>query len=125
MIWPDYIKDLFSRLPEPVRRVVPYSAASAMISGLAFTLLWPRFGRTLMGSTIGVTLVFLSGLTIISAERPESLALFPSEWQAQVALLAGFVLLGALIQWQLLPVRAESNHTSEPEAHQSLQPQGR
>jgi hypothetical protein len=125
MIWPQYAQDCFMRLPEPVRRVVPYSMASAIISGLAFTLLWPRFGRAFMGSTLGVTLVFAGGLPLVSDRQPQWLAYLPSEWQAQVGMLAGFVLLGALIQWQILPARHEVKHVEEAEPQQSLQPQGR
>src|SRR5688500_14725601 len=98
MIWPVYAKDFFFRFPEQVRRVVPYSVATAMISGLAFTLLWPRFGRMFMGSTMGVTLVFFAGLTLVADRHPTWITSLPSEWQAQVGTLVGFVLLGALIQ---------------------------
>jgi hypothetical protein len=125
MQWPAYVQDLNARFPDAVRRVVPYSLATAMISGLAFTLLWPRFGRTFMGSTVGVTLVFLAGLTLIADRQPLFLSYIPSQWQAQVGTLVGFVLLGALIQWQLLPGKHETNHPNEQEPQQSLQPQGR
>jgi hypothetical protein len=125
MIWPDYVKDCFFRFPEHVRRVVPYSMATAMISGLAFTLLWPRFGRAFMGSTLGVTMVFAAGLALMSDRQPQFLVYLPNEWQAQVGMLVGFVLLGALIQWQLLPGRHDIKHVDEQEPQQSLQPQGR
>ena len=125
MIWPDFVKDCFFRLPEHVRRVVPYSVASAMVSGLAVTLLWPRFGRTFMGSTLAVTLVTVAGLTLMNDRQPQWLMYLPSEWQAQVMLLVGFVLLGALVQWQILPGKHEIKPFEEQEPQQSLQPLGR
>jgi hypothetical protein len=104
---PEHAQDIWQRLPETVRRVVPYSTSTAMISGLALTLLWPRIGRLLMASTWGVTMIFVCGLILVYTQRPEWLRFVPEPKGAQAAILSGMVILGALIQWQLLPTRRE------------------
>jgi hypothetical protein len=103
MTVPQYAQDLWQRLPPPVARVVPYAAATAMVSGLCVTLLWPRVGRTLMGASLGVTLLVACGLTLVRAQRPAWLAHVPMEIPVQAGVLAGLTLVGALAQWQLLP----------------------
>jgi hypothetical protein len=104
---PQYAQDLWRRLPEPVSRVMPYAAATAMISGLCITLLWPRIGRTMMGSTLGLSIVLLCGLTLVQCERSWWLKFIPLGAAEQAAVLAGSVLLGMLVQWQILPSRKE------------------
>jgi hypothetical protein len=105
---PEHARDIFQRLPEQVRRVVPYSAATAMISGLCITLLWPRVGRLLMATTMGVTLLFLASLTLISLKQPDWIRYIPPETEAQIGVLLALVVLGTLVQWQILPTRKET-----------------
>lgn len=99
----EHARDVWNRLPEPVRRVMPYSAATAMITALSIVLLWPRLGKTLALSATGVTLLLLSMLTLIADRQPKWIDVIPRQPVIQASVLVGMVLLGALIQWQLLP----------------------
>jgi hypothetical protein len=86
---------------------MPYAAATAMISGLCVTLLWPRFGRTMMGSTLGLSVILICALTLVLCERSTWLKFVPIDAVIQVAVLGGLTLLGMLVQWQLLPGRKD------------------
>jgi hypothetical protein len=79
-----------------------------MISGLCITLLWPRVGRLLMATTLGVTLLFLAGLTLISLKQPDWIRYIPPENEAQIGVLLALIVLGTLVQWQILPSRKET-----------------
>src|SRR5262249_8336457 len=113
---PEHAKDIYQRLPDPVQRVVPYSAAAAMISALCLTLLWPKLGRLLMATSLGVTLIFLAGLELIARQESSWLTYFPPSIQGQIGMLTALVLLGMVIQWQILPTRKEAHVMDE---HQS------
>ncbi len=104
-------------LPEQVRRVIPYAAGGAMLSALAITLLWPRVSRTLMASTMGVTLMFVGGLILVASRKPDWLRYVPEQRGIQAGILGALVVLGALIEWQLLPVRRKE--VAEPKEQQS------
>ena len=116
MTLPERGQDMWQRLPDPVRRVLPYAAATAMISGLSVTLLWPRVGRVLMCSCLGLTLLIPSAVTLISIRKPDWLMQIPSDPAGQYAIFAGMILLGALIEWQLLPAKRHRAPTKEERA---------
>ena len=61
----DYVRfgtQLWSGLPGDVTRLLPWAAGSAMISGVAMAILWPRVATALNWSLAGVTLVLCLGL---------------------------------------------------------------
>lgn len=116
---PEHAQDIWQRLPDPVRRVVPYSAATAMISALCLTLLWPRVGRMFMASTMGVTLIFCCGLLVVATQKPEWLKFIPPDRGIQAGILGATGLLGALIQWQFLPSRKQLPVDPAAEVQQS------
>lgn len=121
---PQHAQDVWQRLPRPVAKVLPYSAATAMISGLCVTLLWPRVGRVLMGSALGITTLLLCALSLLQTQRPAWLVHVPAELPVQTGILAGAAVLGALVQWQLLPAKKEAPPTDH-ERQQPRQPLGR
>lgn len=102
---PQHARDVWDRLSEPVRRVLPYAAATAFVSAIAIALLWPRVAKVLAFSTLGVTIIFLSALTLVASRRPDWLLLVPEQSSIQAAVLGVMALLGAVVQWQLLPSR--------------------
>ena len=102
---PQHARDVWDRLPEPVRRVWPYAAATALISAMAIALLWPGVAKVSAFSTLGVTIVFLSALVLVASRRPDWLLLVPEQSSIQAAVLGVMALLGAVVQWQLLPSR--------------------
>jgi hypothetical protein len=119
---PEHAADIWQRMPDPVKRVVPYSAATAMISALCITLLWPRAGRMLMASTMGVTLVFGCALVAVVTQKIDWLKYVPMDRQVQGLILLGLVVVGALIQWQFLPGKKHLPVEPVPEEQQSQAP---
>ena len=96
---PQYARDVFLRVPDDVREVLPYAAGTALLSGLALALLFPRLGRVMCMSVTGVTLAFLFGLLLVSTQRSGWLAHVPPQPVAQIGILAGMVMMGVLAQW--------------------------
>ena len=110
---PQYVQDLWQRLPDPVQRVLPYAAATALISALSLNLLWPRVGRVFMCSATGLTMMLVFGLTLIDNRASPWLKFIPPEPAMQILTLSGVFLLGMLIQWQLLPNKREERILKE------------
>lgn len=105
---PQRARDLFERLPDTVRRVLPFAAATAMISAMSIALLWPRLAKASAFSTLGVTMLFVAAMTMVASRRPEWLSLVPEQASIQAAVLAVLVLLGVVVQWQLLPATPDT-----------------
>lgn len=99
---PEHARDLFIRLPAEVRDVLPYAAGTAMLSGLAVALLWPRLGRAVGMSTAGVTMVLGFALALVMTRRPAWLAHVPAPPLTQAGIAAGMVMVGLLGQWPFL-----------------------
>jgi hypothetical protein len=99
----EYAAAVWAAIPELVRLYLPYSAGTAMISGISATLLWPRVGVVLLYSCAGVSLLVGMGLAAIEAGQPEWLELLPADTWGQLLTLLGLVAFGAVMQWQLQP----------------------
>ena len=110
---PQYAQDFWRRLPDPVTRVLPYAAATAMISALSLNLLWPRIGRLFMCSATGLTMMLVFGLTLVVNRAESWLKFIPPEPAMQILTLVGVLLLGMLVQWQLLPNKREERILKE------------
>jgi hypothetical protein len=102
---PQHARDLFERMPETVQRVLPFAAATAMVSAMALALLWPRLAKVSAFSLLGVTMLFAGALTLTASRRPDWLKLVPDQVSIQAAVLAVLALLGVVVQWQLLPAK--------------------
>ena len=123
---PQRARDVYERLPQEVRDVLPYAAGTAVMSGLALSLLFPRLGRVACMSMAGVTLVFLFGLLLVSTRRSDWLRHIPEQPMAQVGALAGMVAVGVLAQWQFsgpknaAPDRVEEQRAADEDAGRRL-----
>jgi hypothetical protein len=82
---------------------MPVALAAALTVGVAITVAWPRLGRVLAYSCIGVSLVVVMGLSAMRMSRPDWLAALPATLPSQLAAVAGLVGLGVLTQWRLTP----------------------
>jgi hypothetical protein len=107
MTLPDHLRDMWFRLPDTVRKPLPYGAGTAMISALGLALLFPRLGRVTCFSVTGVTILFLATLTLVTSRRPDWLTYVPPRVDAQAAGLGVITLLGILLQWQFLPSKRD------------------
>ena len=99
---------MWEHVEEPVRGALPYAAATAMVAALSMTLLFRRIGSVLSFSIAGMTLLVLAMLTLLANRQPGWLQVMPVQPAAEIGILTGAVLLGALIQWQLLPTAREN-----------------
>jgi len=100
---PQQARELWFRLPEHVRRVLPFAAATMVVSAMAIALLWPRVAKVSAFSTLGVTMLFVATLTLVASRRPDWLLLVPEQLSIQAAVLGVMALFGVVVQWQLLP----------------------
>jgi hypothetical protein len=97
---PQYARDIFIRMPAEVQQVLPYAAGTAALCGVALALLFPRAGRVLCMSVLGVSMMFLCGLLLTSVHHADWLQYIPAPPMSQVATLAALVMVGLLAQWQ-------------------------
>jgi|SRR5581483_8825145 len=95
--------DLWSVLPPDVTRVLPWAAGVAMISGIAMAILWPRIAAALNWSLAGATMWLFVALAAICFRWPQFIGSLPTNTTTQLAILAGIVLFGAIVQWKLSP----------------------
>jgi MFS family permease len=102
---PEYARDIYIRLPIEVQQILPYAAGTGMLSGLAIAFLWPRLGRALGMSMLGVTMSVVFGLVLISTQHPDWLQYIPAPPLSQAGTLVGLVMVGLLAQWPFLAHR--------------------
>ena len=99
-------QELWTVLPTDVQRLLPWAAGSAMISGVALAILWPKIATALNWSLAGVSLVLCLGIATMSYARPEWIGMLPAQTWAQLSTFFGMVLFGAIVQWKLSPKSA-------------------
>lgn len=98
-----YSTSLWQQLTPDVAHILLCATAVAMLSGLAMSILWPKFSLLLGWSLAGATLLAGMGLAAVEFGQPEWLAKVPPQNWAQAAILGALVLIGLLIQWKLTP----------------------
>jgi hypothetical protein len=98
-----FLRELWLSLPPDVTRILPYACATAMISGLAVTIIWPKASLVLGWSMAGVTLLTCMGVAALQMGQPQWLGKIPQPMWAQASLVLMLVMLGSLIQWKLSP----------------------
>jgi hypothetical protein len=110
--WPDYpdgatfawyLAEVWESLPADVTRILPYACGTALISGLAAAIIWPKTSLIVGWSMAGATLLLGMGVAAADYGQPALLVYAPSPLWAQITVLAGVVAAGALIQWKLGP----------------------
>jgi hypothetical protein len=109
-----YLATLWQSLPSDVSRVLPYGCATAMISGLAMAILWPRFSLLLGWSCAGATLLAGMGVAAVDYGQPQWLASVPPEMWIQASILGSIIGVGMLIQWKLGPKPVASVAKKKP-----------
>jgi hypothetical protein len=94
---------LWSVLPADVTRILPWAAGSAMLTGVAMAIVWPRVATVLNWSLAGMSLVLCAGLALLTYQRPQWIGMLPAQNWSQMTAFGGLVLFGALVQWKLAP----------------------
>jgi hypothetical protein len=101
-----FAQDWWHGLPPRVARLLPYSSAAAMVTGLACAILWTRLTTALAWSLSGVTLIAGCGLAAVHFAHPAWLEGRVPGVPLQIVIVAALVLIGTLIQWKLAARRA-------------------
>lgn len=97
---PQYLANLWQNVPETMQQCLGFATAAAMLIGISAALLWPRIGIALLWSAAGVSLLVPAAATALSKLDPQVLRHIPRQTSDQLALLAGLVGIGAILQWR-------------------------
>jgi len=97
-----YLTKIWQSFPGQLGMVLPYAFGAGLAAGVLTGVLWPRFGRCLLYSLIGSTLILASGLPLAGRLRPDWLQLAPQSTQAQLLILFSFVAVGVAVQRWLI-----------------------
>lgn len=103
----DALRALWAQLPGGATRVIPMIAGACFVAGGIATFFWPRLARVLAFSLLGSALLAGGGLAAVWLARPQWLDRLPTDAQTQGVALAILVVLGAIVQWILLPRAAK------------------
>ena len=97
---PQYMANLWQNVPDTMQQCLGFVAAAAMLVGISAALLWPRIGIALLWSAAGISLLLPAAATALSKLDPQVLRHMPRQTSDQLALLAGLLGVGAIIQWR-------------------------
>jgi hypothetical protein len=113
----NFCKTVWQQLPADVWRVLPYACATALVSGIAIAIIWPRFSLILGWSMAGATLLAGMGVAAVDFGKPDLLNHVQQPMWAQATVLGSLVALGAIVQWKLgpKPVIAKKKPKDDPE----------
>lgn len=100
-----FMKNVWQTFPPNLSRIVPIAMMTGFGAGTLLAVFWPKLSKVLAFTLIGVTVAVPMGLVATRDVHPQWLSLVPSAVPAQVALLAGLVVLGSIIQWRNTPPR--------------------
>jgi len=98
-----YLVEVWNSLAPEARKVLPYACATALMSGLAASVLWPKLGVVLLYSCAGLTLLIGLGVVAMSVTQPQWLKAIPNQTSSQVIMLLSLVAFGAVMQWRCAP----------------------
>jgi hypothetical protein len=98
---PAWCVDLWTGLPPTITRILPYSTATALVSGLACAIMWTRFTTAFAWSMVGATMMAGAGLAAARVGKPELIEQYLPQPAMQVAAMLGIVLIGVILQWKL------------------------
>lgn len=98
-----HLVDVWNSLAPEARKTLPFACATALMSGLAASVLWPRLGVVLLYSCAGLTLLIGLGIAAMSVTQPQWLKVIPNQTSSQVIMLLSLVAFGAVMQWRCAP----------------------
>ncbi len=97
-----YLAKIWQSFPGQLGVVLPYACGAGLATGVLIGVLWPRFGRCLLYSLAGTTLVVASGLPLAAQMRRHWLDAAPESSRTQLLILFGFVAAGVAVQRWLI-----------------------
>jgi len=105
--------DVWNSLTPEARKLLPFSACAALLSGICASMLWPRVGSVLLYSAAGVSLMAGLGVTVLNSTKREWLKVIPSQTSSQVIILICLVAFGAILQWRSISARTPAPPAGE------------
>lgn len=108
-----YLTTTWQMLPPDVTHALPFTCATALLSGLVAAVLWPRVGLVMLYSVAGVSLLVGMGLAAIEIGRPQWIGIVPAQASSQLMLLGGLVVFGAAVQWWQMSSPAAKKESGE------------
>jgi len=98
-----FLKNVWQTLPPNLVHAVPIAMMVGFGSGTLLAVFWPKLGRVLAYSLIGVTVAMPMGMLAMREIHPQWLTILPPQMSMQWAVLAGLVVVGTAIQWRNTP----------------------
>jgi hypothetical protein len=111
-----YLSDLWANMPAEMWKYFPYLVSAAILCGLSTAMIWPRAGTLLLWSAAGMSLTIVMGSLALTRLAPAMLHKAPGAFWSQLASVAGLVIIGALVQWRMMPGRKKPTPAEKAEA---------
>lgn len=96
-----YLSQLWQQVPPAMSRIGPFACGAALVSGIAFTILWPKLATVIAWSAAGTTSAALGAIATIAYWRPEWLESVTEKSWIQATTLLAATAVGAAVQWKL------------------------
>lgn len=106
---PMFLMDLWHALPRDVARLLPAVTITAMVSGVAASILWDRPIVVLMWSAVGATMLAIMGTAAIDYGKPELLKQIDIRPWLQVLVFVLLIGVSMLVQYKVAPVQDSDN----------------
>jgi hypothetical protein len=101
----DFCAALWLGLPAGVKSALPMAVGMGALSALALVLMWKRLATVVFYSLMGVSMMLGMGLWVVTLRAKDWPQFLPQRTQMQMVLVAGMVVLGAMVQWVCMPMK--------------------
>jgi hypothetical protein len=99
----EILRGLWAATPAPPARILMIVAGTGLAAGGMLAWVWPRFARVLTFGMLGPAMLVVGALAAVAIARPQWLAQVPQSVQVNGIVLAGLVVLSAVVQWAMCP----------------------
>jgi hypothetical protein len=94
---------IWQSVPVSVGRALPIGSGLGFAIGVSLMAAWPRLGRALLYSVLGMLILVLSGTIGIRQTHPDWMEKLTWNSWTQGAVFAGMVLITSIVQWLFMP----------------------
>jgi hypothetical protein len=99
----DFVTTVWGQLTPHAREVLPWTCAAALVAGFGLAMFAPRVGTIVLHAIVGTSFMLGFGAMWMNHTGRAVTPLVPGTVGGQFALLAGWVAVGAAVQWRLAP----------------------
>jgi hypothetical protein len=100
---PSACQSMWNQLPVTLAHALAIAGGVGLVVGAAMTIFWPRVSRVATWSLAGITLIVVMFASAQQTTHSNWVGSLKLNDALQATALLGLVLLGALIQWGILP----------------------